>query len=72
MLVIVYLLFRTVSYEDGAQKAKQEGMMFMELSAKTGDGVKELFRDIAAALPGVDRAPTVKGWCSFVHVNSHF
>ena len=34
--------------------ARNNGMMFIETSAKAGYNVKQLFRRIAAALPGMD------------------
>jgi len=45
---------RQISIEDGEQKAKEFNVMFIETSAKAGYNVKQLFRRIAAALPGMD------------------
>jgi Ras-related protein Rab-6A len=45
---------RQVSAEEGAAKAKDYGVMFMETSAKAGFNVKALFRKLALALPGMD------------------
>lgn len=45
---------RQVSMEEGERKAKDLNVMFIETSAKTGYNVKQLFRRVAAALPGMD------------------
>ncbi|CAF3785936.1 unnamed protein product [Rotaria magnacalcarata] len=45
---------RQVSTADGEQKAKDFNVMFIETSAKAGYNVKQLFRRVAAALPGMD------------------
>uniref|UniRef100_A0A914BZA7 Rab6 n=1 Tax=Acrobeloides nanus TaxID=290746 RepID=A0A914BZA7_9BILA len=45
---------RQVSTEEGEQKAKELNVMFIETSAKAGYNVKQLFRRIASALPGID------------------
>ncbi|KAK6631204.1 Ras- protein Rab6 [Polyplax serrata] len=45
---------RQVSSDDGAKKAKELNVMFIETSAKAGYNVKQLFRRVAAALPGMD------------------
>jgi len=45
---------RQVSTEEGEHKAKELNVMFIETSAKAGYNVKQLFRRIASALPGVD------------------
>lgn len=37
---------RTVSREQGQEKAKQMGAHFYEVSAKTGDGIDDVFKDI--------------------------
>merc|ERR1719446_559297 len=43
---------RQVSTEEGDDRAKKDGLMFMECSAKAGYNVKSLFRKLATALPG--------------------
>lgn len=49
---------REVSTEEGEQRSKQyENVLFFETSAKSGDNVKGLFKNIALALPGVDEQP---------------
>ncbi|CAF5124275.1 unnamed protein product [Rotaria magnacalcarata] len=45
---------RQVSTEDGERKAKELNVMFIETSAKAGYNVKQLFRRVAAALPGME------------------
>lgn len=45
---------RCVSAEEGESKAKEFGAMFIETSAKAGYNVKPLFRQVAAALPGIE------------------
>ncbi|KPJ10239.1 Ras-related protein Rab-6A [Papilio machaon] len=47
---------RQVSTEDGDRKARELNVMFIETSAKAGYNVKQLFRRVAAALPGMDSA----------------
>lgn len=47
---------REVSVEEGDQRAREAGVMFVETSAKAGFNIKALFRKIAAALPGMDTA----------------
>ncbi|OWZ61865.1 hypothetical protein AYX14_06011 [Cryptococcus neoformans] len=42
---------RKTSREMGEQYAKEEGLLFAEASAKTGEGVEELFMEIAKKLP---------------------
>jgi Ras-related protein Rab-6A len=49
---------REVSAAEGEAKAKEEGVMFIETSAKAGFNVKVLFRKIAAALPGMETPST--------------
>ncbi|KAJ8386610.1 hypothetical protein AAFF_G00168420 [Aldrovandia affinis] len=43
-----------VSIEEGERKAKELNVMFIETSAKAGYNVKQLFRRVAAALPGME------------------
>ncbi|XP_067347538.1 ras-related protein Rab-6A isoform X3 [Channa argus] len=45
---------RQITTEEGEQKAKEMNVLFIETSAKTGYNVKQLFRRVAAALPGMD------------------
>jgi len=47
---------RQVSTEEGERKAKELNVMFIETSAKAGYNVKQLFRRVAAALPGMEQA----------------
>lgn len=47
---------RQVSTEEGEKKAKDLNVMFIETSAKAGYNVKQLFRRVAASLPGMDQA----------------
>ncbi|CAF1015228.1 unnamed protein product [Adineta steineri] len=44
---------RQVSTEEGEQRAKDLNVMFIETSAKAGYNVKQLFRRVASALPGM-------------------
>ncbi|XP_009701734.1 PREDICTED: ras-related protein Rab-6A-like isoform X2 [Cariama cristata] len=48
---------RQVSIEEGERKAQELHMMYIETSAKAGYNVKQLFRRVAAALPGMDSTP---------------
>uniref|UniRef100_A0A803YMZ0 Ras-related protein Rab-6B n=1 Tax=Meleagris gallopavo TaxID=9103 RepID=A0A803YMZ0_MELGA len=48
---------RQVSIEEGERKARELNMMYIETSAKAGYNVKQLFRRVAAALPGMDSTP---------------
>jgi len=53
---------RQISTEEGEEKAKKSGLLFMECSAKAGYNVKSLFRKLATSLPGsVDPTKTVNG-----------
>ncbi|KAG9289042.1 hypothetical protein G9A89_015591 [Geosiphon pyriformis] len=45
---------RQVTTEEGEKKAKEYNVMFIETSAKAGHNVKNLFRKIAQALPGME------------------
>lgn len=45
---------RQVSIEEGADKAKEENVMFIETSAKAGFNIKALFRKLATVLPGME------------------
>lgn len=45
---------REVTTAQGEDEAKRNGLMFIETSAKVGHNVKQLFRRIAQALPGME------------------
>ncbi|XP_063046246.1 ras-related protein Rab-41 isoform X2 [Engraulis encrasicolus] len=48
---------RQVSVEVAEKKARELNVMYIETSAKAGYNVKQLFRRVAAALPGMDSTP---------------
>jgi len=48
---------RQVSTEEGEERAKRDGLVFMECSAKAGYNVKSLFRKLATSLPGGTETP---------------
>lgn len=50
---------RQVSTEEGDEKARKDGLLFMECSAKAGYNVKSLFRKLATALPGSNDSAAV-------------
>lgn len=52
---------RQVSIDEGENKAKELNVMFIETSAKAGYNVKQLFRRVAAALPGMEDAAAKPG-----------
>ncbi|CAI4618668.1 ASN_collapsed_G0033960.mRNA.1.CDS.1 [Saccharomyces cerevisiae] len=41
---------RAISTEEAKQYAQEQGLLFREVSAKTGEGVKEIFQDIGEKL----------------------
>ncbi|XP_051881949.1 ras-related protein Rab-6A isoform X3 [Hypanus sabinus] len=45
---------RQITTEEGEQRAKDLNVLFIETSAKIGYNVKQLFRRVAAALPGME------------------
>jgi Ras-related protein Rab-6A len=45
---------REVTTAQGEEEAKKNNLMFIETSAKVGHNVKNLFRRIAQALPGME------------------
>ncbi|KAG7550169.1 P-loop containing nucleoside triphosphate hydrolase [Arabidopsis thaliana x Arabidopsis arenosa] len=51
---------RQVSIEEGDNKARDYGVIFIETSAKAGFNIKPLFRKIAAALPGMETLSSTK------------
>ena len=46
---------RKVSTEEGKRFAEENGLMFIETSAKSGSNVNEMFKDIAKRLPEEER-----------------
>ncbi|XP_076436009.1 ras-related protein Rab6 isoform X2 [Babylonia areolata] len=52
---------RQVTTEEGERKAKELNVMFIETSAKAGYNVKQLFRRVAAALPGMEQPEPKRG-----------
>ena len=46
---------RTVTSDSGAQFAEAEDIEFFEVSAKTGDGVDQLFRALGERVPEIER-----------------
>jgi len=51
---------RQVSTDEGERKAKELNVMFIETSAKAGYNVKQLFRRVAEALPGMESTEAKK------------
>jgi Ras-related protein Rab-6A len=47
---------RSVTTEEAQNRSKELDAMYIETSAKTGDNIKALFRNIAQALPGMENA----------------
>lgn len=45
---------REVTTQQGEEEAKKSNLMFVETSAKLGHNVKNLFKRIAQALPGME------------------
>ena len=52
---------RQVSTEEGEERAKRDGLWFMECSAKAGYNVKSLFRKLATSLPGGTEGAAANG-----------
>ena len=48
---------RQVPTDEGQALSEEMGAMFMEVSAKTGQNVKEVFKLLAEALPGMTEVP---------------
>ena len=46
---------REVTSQQGEEEAKKNNLMFIETSAKAGHNVKQLFKRIAQALPGMEQ-----------------
>uniref|UniRef100_A0A8C1K6R3 RAB6A, member RAS oncogene family n=1 Tax=Cyprinus carpio TaxID=7962 RepID=A0A8C1K6R3_CYPCA len=62
---------RQVSIEEGERKAKELNVMFIETSAKAGYNVKQLFRRVAAALPGMESTQDKSREDSILHKYVH-
>lgn len=60
---------RQVKIDDGEAKATELNVMFIETSAKAGYNVKQLFRRVAAALPGMDAQTETPQQASIVNVD---
>lgn len=52
---------REVTTQQGEEEAKAHNLMFIETSAKVGHNVKNLFRRIAQALPGIENEASQAG-----------
>ena len=50
---------RAVTRNEGQEKAKQLGVIFKEISAKSAENVKSTFREVANKLPGIDEEMNV-------------
>uniref|UniRef100_A0A673IVI8 Ras-related protein Rab-6B-like n=1 Tax=Sinocyclocheilus rhinocerous TaxID=307959 RepID=A0A673IVI8_9TELE len=61
---------RQITIEEGEQRAKELSVMFIETSAKTGYNVKQLFRRVAAALPGMESMQETSKEGSILSVSS--
>ncbi|XP_073676830.1 ras-related protein Rab-41 isoform X2 [Garra rufa] len=61
---------RQVSVEAAEKKARELGVMYIETSAKAGYNVKQLFRRVAAALPGMDSTPEKSKEDSILYMHS--
>ncbi len=63
---------REVTTAQGEEEAKKHNLMFIETSAKLGHNVKQLFRRIAQALPGMEgegnRAESQSTWSNRCYV----
>ncbi|ROL51764.1 Ras-related protein Rab-6A [Anabarilius grahami] len=63
---------RQVSVEAAEKKARELGVMYIETSAKAGYNVKQLFRRVAAALPGMDSTPEKSKEDSILHMHRKY
>ena len=55
-VVFLIRLAREVNLEDLERKAKENNMKFFEISAKTGDNVVAMFKDMAVSLQPVENS----------------
>jgi small GTP-binding protein len=61
---------RVVNAEEAQQYADENGLLFVEASAKTGQGVNELFVEIAKRLPKERTTATQSNQANTVNLNS--
>ena len=60
---------REVTSAQGEEEAKKNNLMFIETSAKAGHNVKQLFKRIAQALPGMEQEGGQAAQNQFIDVN---
>ena len=48
--------FRKISKIDGEKKAKELESLFVEVSAKSGINIEDLFQTITSSLPGLEQS----------------
>jgi Ras-related protein Rab-6A len=58
---------RQISTEEGEERAKKDGLMFMECSAKAGYNIKSLFRKACHILAWKSRLVPATEWLVVVH-----
>ena len=58
--------------EEGERRANDLNVMFIETSAKAGYNVKQLFRRVAAALPGMESTQDKQNREDCILHSSHF
>eukprot|EP01053_Blabericola_migrator_P008303 Blabericola_migrator_1__8302@NODE_430_length_8568_cov_132_492766_g339_i0_p5_GENE_NODE_430_length_8568_cov_132_492766_g339_i0NODE_430_length_8568_cov_132_492766_g339_i0_p5_ORF_typecomplete_len203_score13_70Ras/PF00071_22/3_4e62Roc/PF08477_13/5_4e27Arf/PF00025_21/9_8e20GTP_EFTU/PF00009_27/4_7e09Gtr1_RagA/PF04670_12/2_2e06FeoB_N/PF02421_18/4_5e06SRPRB/PF09439_10/1_6e05RsgA_GTPase/PF03193_16/9RsgA_GTPase/PF03193_16/0_0089MMR_HSR1/PF01926_23/0_0013MnmE_helical/PF12631_7/0_0028Dynamin_N/PF00350_23/45D len=59
---------RQVTIEQGQAKAKEFDVIFMETSAKNGNNVRQLFKELAMSLPGMDQSAATRNTPLDVHL----
>ena len=62
---------RAVTFEEAEAKAKNFEATYIESSAKTGDNVKQLFKQIATTLPGDKPQPVAAAGMKLITPTSH-
>ena len=60
---------REVTSAQGEEEAKKNNLMFIETSAKAGHNVKQLFKRIAQALPGMEQEGGQQAQNQFIDVS---
>ena len=48
----MYIFRRTITYDDGFNTAKKNGLHFMECSAKTGQNIEGIFGQLSEVIVG--------------------